>query len=130
MAMIKCPDCGQNVSDRAQTCIHCGAPIVAAKNILKIRTPRDMNVAVKLKYIFTDDTTKQVLAEANQNQVVTLELDYPTIIRCHMGRGFRDGLLNYTPGGFKKYLVSKVNQGIFRTCLEFTEVDTFDSNVW
>ena len=24
MAMIKCPECGQSVSDSAQTCPHCG----------------------------------------------------------------------------------------------------------
>lgn len=27
MAMIKCPECGQEVSDKAAACIHCGAPL-------------------------------------------------------------------------------------------------------
>ena len=27
MAMIKCPECGQLVSDKAEACIHCGAPL-------------------------------------------------------------------------------------------------------
>ncbi len=27
MALIKCPDCGKKVSDRAVQCIHCGCPL-------------------------------------------------------------------------------------------------------
>lgn len=30
MALIDCPECGGQVSDRAPTCPHCGVPIVAA----------------------------------------------------------------------------------------------------
>lgn len=30
MALIKCPECGRKVSDRAQTCPSCGAPIADA----------------------------------------------------------------------------------------------------
>ena len=28
MALIKCPECGKEVSDKALTCIHCGCPLV------------------------------------------------------------------------------------------------------
>lgn len=27
MALIKCPECGKEVSDKAAACIHCGCPI-------------------------------------------------------------------------------------------------------
>ena len=27
MALIKCPDCGKEVSDKAKNCIHCGCPL-------------------------------------------------------------------------------------------------------
>ena len=27
MALIKCPECGQEISDRAKACIHCGFPL-------------------------------------------------------------------------------------------------------
>lgn len=27
MALINCPECGQQVSDKAEICIHCGAPL-------------------------------------------------------------------------------------------------------
>ena len=27
MSLIKCPECGQDISDKAENCIHCGYPI-------------------------------------------------------------------------------------------------------
>ena len=27
MALIKCPECGKEISDKARACIHCGYPI-------------------------------------------------------------------------------------------------------
>ena len=29
MALIKCPECGNNISDKAKACIHCGYPMEA-----------------------------------------------------------------------------------------------------
>ena len=33
MALIKCPECGNNVSDKSDKCIHCGFPIYMQVNI-------------------------------------------------------------------------------------------------
>lgn len=27
MALIRCPECGNEISDKAEKCIHCGCPI-------------------------------------------------------------------------------------------------------
>ena len=32
MALIKCPECNKEVSDKAQSCPHCGYPIICNKN--------------------------------------------------------------------------------------------------
>jgi uncharacterized membrane protein YvbJ len=32
MALIKCSECGNQVSDKARACIHCGAPISESNN--------------------------------------------------------------------------------------------------
>lgn len=32
MAIIKCPECGQDISDKAEKCIHCGYPLSRMKN--------------------------------------------------------------------------------------------------
>lgn len=36
MALIKCPECGKEVSDKAETCIHCGYPITRGTTQQKI----------------------------------------------------------------------------------------------
>lgn len=35
MSLIKCPDCGKDVSDKASACPSCGAPIAAAEHDAK-----------------------------------------------------------------------------------------------
>lgn len=35
MALIKCPECGRELSDRADMCPHCGYKVVNNKKILK-----------------------------------------------------------------------------------------------
>ena len=32
MALIKCKECGKEISDKATTCIHCGCPINSQNN--------------------------------------------------------------------------------------------------
>lgn len=33
MSLIKCSECGKEISDKATTCIHCGCPVDFQKNI-------------------------------------------------------------------------------------------------
>lgn len=35
MALIKCPECGEQVSDKAPACIHCGCPLSTTTNASK-----------------------------------------------------------------------------------------------
>lgn len=39
MAIIKCPECDKEVSEKAQVCIHCGAPLIVNTSI-KVKIPR------------------------------------------------------------------------------------------
>lgn len=36
MALIKCPECGKEISNKATACIHCGFPIATANTIAKL----------------------------------------------------------------------------------------------
>ena len=45
MALIKCPECGKEVSDKAKSCIHCGYPI----NVSKIKTNDEIIEQTKQK---------------------------------------------------------------------------------
>lgn len=37
MALIKCPECGKEISDKANACIHCGYPLNERKEDFGIR---------------------------------------------------------------------------------------------
>ncbi|MBP3697362.1 MAG: zinc ribbon domain-containing protein [Clostridia bacterium] len=37
MALIKCPECGKEVSDKAQSCINCGCPIGSGSSVSTLR---------------------------------------------------------------------------------------------
>ncbi len=41
MALIKCPDCGREVSENAKTCMYCGAPLKKdeKEKVVLIKTP-------------------------------------------------------------------------------------------
>ena len=104
MALIKCPECRNMVSDKAQSCIHCGVPLIVEKNIVKIRTPKMNDILLKdFDFIFADEKTGNQLASVNQNQVATFELNTATTIRCHLKQGKdKDALVDYTLGGTKR----------------------------
>ena len=38
MSMIKCPECGKNISDKAEKCPHCG---ISKKDIQNLRKTND-----------------------------------------------------------------------------------------
>ena len=33
MALIKCKECGKEISDKAEYCVHCGCPIEMSKEV-------------------------------------------------------------------------------------------------
>lgn len=39
MALIKCPECGKEISDRAASCIHCGCPLQQPQTVYQAETP-------------------------------------------------------------------------------------------
>lgn len=44
MAIIKCPECGQDISDKAENCIHCGYPIKQYLESSKIQNLKENQV--------------------------------------------------------------------------------------
>jgi len=33
MAIIKCPECGHEISDKAKSCVSCGCPVLQKKDM-------------------------------------------------------------------------------------------------
>ena len=82
MALIKCPECGKDISDRAPSCIHCGCPISFAapqngKIIIKAQTnPIDFTVHQLTFDIYTTQGKK--LCTIEPGRVLTVEIDRDT----------------------------------------------------
>lgn len=57
MALIKCPECGKDVSDQAVTCIHCGYPLQkkAEPKFVSTITQPSHTISNKPFYLFSFD---------------------------------------------------------------------------
>lgn len=64
MALIKCPECGGNISDKAPACIHCGYP---------------------LQEINTDNDCQIILVSIQENESLVIQKIYE-ITDCSLGK--------------------------------------------
>lgn len=65
MGLIKCPECGKEISDKAEMCVNCGFPI---KNYLKEKGKRSDYLQPEKKEIET--VQKESFMENNKNTVI------------------------------------------------------------
>lgn len=65
MGLIKCPECGKEISDKAEICVNCGFPI---KNRLKEKAERSDYLQMENKEVETVE--KDSFVENNQNTVI------------------------------------------------------------
>ena len=135
MALIKCPECGREVSDMANNCPNCGYPIKSfnPKGIVKIKlsTLKTTMGSGGYQKVTIFQNAKAVW-EGMSGDVAELFFDGETYItiRYHMSimhyDGECSGLIN--PAKSKKYSVS-ARQGIMSTKLVLQPVDDiFDAD--
>ena len=143
MAMIKCPECGKKISDKAPACIHCGTPLQVNK-LVKIKIPRFgtgmMNEKTSEAELHSAD---KILWKGISGQVASVEIETENanveilIKQAYTGHPFpfsRDFTIIGTVEQGKKYEVKKA-----RTSLAFgdptksdwilSEVDVIDSGL-
>lgn len=65
MGLIKCPECGKEISDKAEICVNCGFPI---KNYLKEKVERSDYLQMENKEVETVE--KDSFMENNQDTVI------------------------------------------------------------
>lgn len=61
MALIKCPECGKEISDKAAACIHCGCPLQQGTNTIRTSKehttvtnyPQEKNIQINKKEVVT-----------------------------------------------------------------------------
>lgn len=76
MALIKCPECGKQISDRAASCPNCGCPIGNAPTSIKVRALSDDR---KVKYMIFLSGGRE-LARVPIGTVATINISSPTRI--------------------------------------------------
>ncbi len=134
MALIMCPECGKEISDKAISCPNCGLPIAdnISNGTVKIKigvlkSPTGVNGNQKVS-ILSDSNT---LWEGNSGEIAELHFDNPTNITVkyhlslmHYG-GECSGIID--PSKSNKYCIT-ARQGFMSTKLALQEVDVFDAD--
>lgn len=64
MTLVKCSECGQDISDQALNCPHCGLPLIS-QEIEKDNSDRNVEPNIN-KYEKTDKKWKKYLALATR----------------------------------------------------------------
>ena len=117
MALIKCVDCGKEVSDRAQQCPNCGAPIASIKKDVMIRFPIWKGQMFNNKCYVYDSDTDEEIASCKQGETVTFNCEKPRNIYVVVKGSFGKPETTVNPGdrydvgyrGFGKIYLSKVD---------------------
>lgn len=129
MAMIKCPECGSDVSDKAASCPHCGYAVASNRS--------DGNIRVKITLIYNwpqkvvISSNESVLWEGNAGQTAEFFLKKPTSvhIKYHLGmEGYPmecDALIDPSKG--KRYQI-QISPGFFKPKICLNRVDVIDSD--
>lgn len=59
MSLIKCPECGRQISDQSESCIHCGFPIKQKDNKYCLVNGKSYDLDFVLKVALNSNTTDQ-----------------------------------------------------------------------
>lgn len=134
VAMIRCPECGNDVSDKAQSCPNCGCPVeVLSPNgtvkikvsVLKASSGYNGNQKVS---ILSDGN---ILWKGNAGEIAEVAFEEATnvTVRYHLSLMHYGGECSGTvdPAKSKKYNIS-ARQGIMSTKLVLQPVDVFNAD--
>lgn len=117
MAMINCPECGKEISDKAAACPNCGVPIAAVNNDVMIRFPVWQGQLVNNKCYVYNSKDDSVIVQARQGETVTFECNGPMEIYIVAKGFFGKPEATVKPGerynvgirGFGKIYIEKVD---------------------
>lgn len=131
MALIKCPECGKEISDKAHTCVHCGYPLieVIASGDVRIKMPNNIVDGVvgffSSKRAAVKDQCGQIRWEGNHGENARFRIEEPTKIRIALGE-FADDTIGVVYPGRKYALVQDVGIHMWAV-FHLAEVDEIDS---
>lgn len=132
MALIKCPECGREVSDRASACPNCGCPLadMVTSGIVKIKLPRTEQMADGFVGLLA---SKQASVSVNgrtvwsgkHGETASFKLDAPA--RVHIDLGTWGNPVEGTVEPKKKYELVQDFGFHLKATFRLSEVDVIDS---
>lgn len=81
MALINCPECNKEISNKAQSCPSCGAPLLLSK-VVKIKFPRGQQLLNMNCSVY--DENNNLLAKCKEGEVANFEIEEETLIYVYM----------------------------------------------
>ncbi len=113
MALIKCPECGTEVSDKAVACPKCAYPIQKAKEQQIVEMAFDaVSGQVFNNKCFVYDMSGNELASCRQGDTVSFRCEKPMTVQVKMSGCFGKPTAEVEPGGL--YQVSITGMGKVR----------------
>ena len=94
MALIKCPDCGREISDRAASCMHCGCPIALSnEGVLRVQLNSWMKLIGDMVITVTFEGKSVVLTRGHYHDFVVPADGYNHTVNivCTKGLGLVGG---------------------------------------
>lgn len=84
--MIKCPECGQEISDKAKKCVHCGRVLIEDKPVTKIcsdcgkENPIDVTECIHCGCPFEEDTNPVQTVQMEKSKKDLKKIIIPVIV--------------------------------------------------
>ena len=135
MAIIKCKECGKDVSDKASVCPNCGCPINVSEydDVVKIKVSLMRGTVVfntrqKVDILINNN----IIWQGYAGEIAELKINEPTeiTVKYHTNAAYLGGRCIGTvdPSKNKKYKITTYQGLFFKTKLVLQPVDYFDAN--
>ena len=91
MALIKCPECGKEISDKAKTCISCGCPLEEVVSSGEVRIKMPNNIVEGWVGLFSSwdalvvDSHGKTLLSGKHGENARFTIDEPTEVTIKLG---------------------------------------------
>lgn len=126
MAIIMCPECGKNVSDKAAACIHCGYPLQKIQGKVIIKASNAF-IGLAGKYNIYDSHNNK-LGSIKSGELWEIDINEDTVLLVKYNGAFRGPQeIKCYADQINKFAISIQNGG-FAHGFSVSKVDVIDSD--
>lgn len=132
MALINCPECGKEISDKAKSCPNCGCPIAEVSKSGTVRIKMPNNIVEGWAGLFSSrdcsisDNTGKLLWSGLHGENASFVIEEPTLIEINLGSWANPVSGRVEP--HKKYSLIQDTGAHWKATFRLTEVDIIDSD--